>query len=68
MRVCRWAFFDSDASQHGIGVWFWSIKQQSKETRQAFKTRWIRMWDAAISVTLFGNTQLCDLNPVNRPI
>lgn len=66
MRICRWALSDSDMSQHGIGPIFWSISQEPRETRDAFKKRWVRMWDTMIPVTIFGRNQMCDLNPVNR--
>ena len=67
MRVCRWAMSDSDAAQHGIGPMFWSIQQRAGETRSAFRLRWRKMWDDVIPVTLFGNKQVCDFNPINRP-
>ena len=66
MRVCRWALSDSDMSQHGIGPMFWSILQSRSESREAFKARWVNMWDTMIPLTLFGRNEVCDLNPVNR--
>lgn len=67
LRVCRWALADSDMRQNGVGPMFWSLTQKKTESRPEFKTRWRKMWDDVVPVTIFGRSQLCDLNPVNRP-
>lgn len=67
MRICRWAHADSDAAQHGIGPIFWRIAQEPNETRAEFKRRWRESWEHMVPVTIFGNNEYCDLNPVNRP-
>ena len=66
MRVCRWACADSDASQHGIGPVFWSIRQNKNENRGAFKKRWWSMWKDMIPMTVFNSNDICDLSPHNR--
>ncbi len=66
-RVCRWALADSDGAQQGIGPMFWSLPQKKDESRRAFRKRWRDMWDTIIPAINFGNKQVCDLNPSNRP-
>ena len=67
LRICRWAVSDSDATQRGIGPMFWSIHQKPGESRESFKRQWQQMWEHLIPVTIFGRSEMCDLNPTNRP-
>lgn len=66
LRVRRWAVADSDAAQHGIGPVFWSLRKKKDETPEQLRDRWREMWHNLVPVTLFGNRQVCDMNPVNR--
>ena len=63
--VYRWALADSDGAQHGIGPMFWSIGRDDSPAER--KKRWRNMWDTIIPAIRFGNGQVCDLNPSNRP-
>ena len=65
--INAWALSDSDMSFKGIGPCMWSIRRTKGETASDFKQRWHRMWETIVPVTLFGNNQKCDLNPINRP-
>ena len=62
-----WALSDSDATQHGIGPLFWSVRRRKGEATASFRARWQGMWSDMVPATIFGGNQVCDLNPVNRP-
>lgn len=67
LEMCStWALSDSDATQHGIGPMYWSVRRQRGEGRASFMKRWRAMWESMIPATLFGQRQVCDLNPINR--
>tara|TARA_B110000046_G_C13022479_1_gene411974 strand:- start:1058 stop:2233 length:1176 start_codon:yes stop_codon:yes gene_type:complete len=68
MDMCStWALSDSDATQHGVGPLYWSVRRAKGEDRTRFLRRWRSMWEDMVPATLFGDRQVCDLNPANRP-
>lgn len=62
-----WALTDSDATQKGLGPMFWRTPRRPTDTEERYMRRWHRSWKMMIPTTLFGDDQVCDLNPVNRP-
>lgn len=66
-RCSTWALSDSDATQHGIGPMFWSVRRTKGEDAKRYMRRWRQMWHDMIPATIFGREEVCDLNPVNRP-
>lgn len=61
-----WAHSDSDATRKKIGPMFWTICKREDESNSDYIKRWKQMWEDMIPATLFGDNEVCDLNPVNR--
>lgn len=64
---CTWGLCDADASSRGIGPLFWTTRRRKHESVKDYMSRWQSTWEKMIPATLFGNNQVCDLNPSNRP-
>lgn len=63
----RWALTDADATRLGIGPLFWTCRRQPGESQREHILRWRAMWGQIVPATRFGDNQVCDLNPSNRP-
>lgn len=66
-RSTTWALTDADATGLGIGPLFWTSRRRPGESRQEHILRWRAIWSQIVPATRFGNNQVCDLNPSNRP-
>lgn len=63
----HWALSDADATRLGIGPLFWTVRRRPGESRTDHMKRWRATWRQILPATRFGNKQVCDFNPFNRP-